>query len=154
MGDFVTLVYSISRRAVHLHHNAAKSRVFFFKVQLDLVFTFLEAMIAALPWNTTTSAAPTTLEGVDGESRDHLTRWTAILNALQTVLETMQEWTNDQVNYSPLSNITLGTLDNYFSVQHHTCTRELNSTIQNSGKELLAGLMLEYGRSSIPNTNT
>ncbi|KAL5962880.1 RAD50-interacting protein 1 [Taenia solium] len=96
VGDFVTLVYSISRRAVHLHHNAAKSRVFFFKVQLDLVFTFLEVMITALPWNTTTSAASTTLEGVDGESHDHLTRWTSILNALQTVLETMQEWTNDQ----------------------------------------------------------
>ncbi|VDK40819.1 unnamed protein product [Taenia asiatica] len=96
VGDFVTLVCSISRRAVHLHHNAAKSRVFFFKIQLDLIFTFLEAMITALPWNTTTAAASTTLEGVDGESHDHLTRWTSILNALQTVLETMQEWTNDQ----------------------------------------------------------
>ncbi|VDM32098.1 unnamed protein product [Hydatigera taeniaeformis] len=93
VGDFVTLVYSISRRAVHLHHKAAKSRVFFFKVQLDLVFTFLEAMTAALPWNTTTSAA---LEGMEDESRDHLTRWTSILNALHTVVETMQEWTNDQ----------------------------------------------------------
>ncbi|KAH9280618.1 RAD50-interacting protein 1 [Echinococcus granulosus] len=96
VGDFVTLVYSISRRAVHLHHNAAKSRVFFFKVQLDLIFTFLEAMITALPWNTTTGTTSTALEGVDDESRDCLTRWTSILNALQTVLETTQEWTNDQ----------------------------------------------------------
>ncbi|KAL5105350.1 RAD50-interacting protein 1 [Taenia crassiceps] len=96
VGDFVTLVFSISRRAVHLHHNAAKSRAFFFKVQLDLIFAFLEAMITALPWNTKAAAAPTTLKGVDVESRDQLTRWTSILNALQTVLETMQEWTNDQ----------------------------------------------------------
>ena len=91
MGDFVALVYSISRRIAHLHGNAAKSRVFFFKVQLDLVLSFLEAMTAALPWNSPTP------EGIDEGSSDRLTRWTSILNALQTVLDTMQEWANDQV---------------------------------------------------------
>nr|CDS33565.1 RAD50 interacting protein 1 [Hymenolepis microstoma] len=96
-GDFVALVYSISRRAANLRHNATKSMVFFCKIQLDLFFIFLETMVNALPWNAPSSKNPNTKDdsSID-DSTDRLSRWTSILNVLQSVLNTMQEWCNDQ----------------------------------------------------------
>ena len=57
-------------------------------------------MTAALPWNSSTdSPGSFTFEATGEESSDRLTRWTSILNALQMVDETMQEWNNDQVTF-------------------------------------------------------
>ncbi|KAM7541733.1 hypothetical protein Aperf_G00000006208 [Anoplocephala perfoliata] len=96
VGDFVALVYSISRRAAHLHHhNATKPVVFFCKIQLDLILTFLETMVAALPWNAS-STSSSTVEATNGDASARLSRWTSVLNALQSVLNSMQEWCNDQ----------------------------------------------------------
>lgn len=98
VGDFVALVYSITRRAANLHHSATKSMVFFCKIQLDLIFIFLETMVNALPWNAPSSKNFTAADDSStGDSTDRLSRWTSILNVLQSVLSTMQEWCNDQV---------------------------------------------------------
>ncbi|VUZ57348.1 unnamed protein product [Hymenolepis diminuta] len=97
VGDFVALVYSITRRAANLHHSATKSMVFFCKIQLDLIFIFLETMVNALPWNAPSSKNFTTADDSStGDPTDRLSRWTSILNVLQSVLSTMQEWCNDQ----------------------------------------------------------
>ncbi len=90
MGDFVALVYAISRRGAQLRHNAAKPRAFFFKVQLDLIFTFLERISSLLPWNA--SNKDTELAG-DAEA----VNWAVVVNAMYAMIGTMQDWTNDQV---------------------------------------------------------
>ncbi len=96
MGDFVALVYAISRRGAQLRHNAAKPRAFFFKVQLDLIFAFLERISSFLPWNA--SNKDTELAG-DAEA----VYWAVVVNAMYAMIGTMQDWTNDQV--LPTSNI-------------------------------------------------
>lgn len=73
--------------------------VFFCKIQLDLVFIFLDNMTSALPWSESQSKDSPSAVATDStsDSIDRLSRWTSALNALQSVLNTMQEWCNDQV---------------------------------------------------------
>uniref|UniRef100_A0A5K3FJ80 RAD50-interacting protein 1 n=1 Tax=Mesocestoides corti TaxID=53468 RepID=A0A5K3FJ80_MESCO len=91
VGDFVALVYAISRRGAQLQHNAAKPRAYFFKIQLDLIFTFLEALTRLLPWNSSSTS-----RGTRDLAGDELVGWTSIVNAMHAMVETMQDWTNDQ----------------------------------------------------------
>ncbi|VDK36713.1 unnamed protein product [Dibothriocephalus latus] len=99
--DFVALVYAISRRGVQLRDT--KARAYFFRVQQALLFTFLSDLSDRLPWlrgektkwETASSAKSNESKGTSDPAV-----WTAVLNALFFVCETMQDWTNDQVTHS------------------------------------------------------
>ncbi|BHF70272.1 RAD50-interacting protein 1 [Sparganum proliferum] len=96
--DFVALVYAISRRGVQLRD--AKARAYFFRVQQALLFTFLSSLSDRLPWlqgeKTKWETVSRTANRSDPARAGDPAVWTAILNALFFVCETMQDWTNDQ----------------------------------------------------------
>uniref|UniRef100_A0A183T6J7 RAD50-interacting protein 1 n=1 Tax=Schistocephalus solidus TaxID=70667 RepID=A0A183T6J7_SCHSO len=95
--DFVALVYAISRRGVQLRD--AKARAYFFRVQQSLLFTFLSTLSDRLPWlrgeKTKWETTPSANRSDSAVTSDPAV-WTAVLNALFFVCETMQDWTNDQ----------------------------------------------------------
>nr|VZI10579.1 unnamed protein product [Spirometra erinaceieuropaei] len=97
--DFVALVYAISRRGVQLRD--AKARAYFFRVQQALLFTFLSSLSDRLPWlhgekTKWETVSRTSANRSDPARAGDPAVWTAVLNALFFVCETMQDWTNDQ----------------------------------------------------------